>query len=129
MWGTIFKFCILPLLITATGYLVAYLKAKKEELQTGIKNQTYNKYLDMLENTISNCVLSTTQTYVDNLKKQNKFDIEAQKTAFNMTFQKVKSSLTEEGEEYLKEIISDLDTYISNRIEAEVITNKMGQCL
>lgn len=128
MWGTIFEFCILPLLITATGYLVAYLKAKKEELQAGIKNQTYNKYLDMLENTISNCVLSTTQTYVDSLKKQNKFDAEAQKTAFNMTFKKVKSSLTEEGEKYLKEIISDLDTYISNRIEAEVITNKMGQC-
>ena len=40
----------------------------------------------MLEETIVNCVLTTNQTYVSNLKKDNMFDAEAQKNAFKMTY-------------------------------------------
>ena len=41
-----------------------------------------NKYLKMLSETITKCVIATNQTYVETLKKQGKFDEEAQKIAF-----------------------------------------------
>ena len=36
----------------------------------------------MLSETITKCVVATNQTYVETLKKQGKFDKEAQKIAF-----------------------------------------------
>ena len=38
-----------------------------------------DKYLSMLTETITSCVIATNQTYVEALKKEGKFDLEAQK--------------------------------------------------
>ena len=78
----------------------------------------------MLNNTITDCVIATTQTYVDTLKKQGKFDKEAQEQAFLMTFNAVSDLLTEESKKYLNEAIEDLDLYIKQKIESEVNINK-----
>ena len=78
----------------------------------------------MLNDTITDCVIATTQTYVESLKKQGAFDLEAQKTAFTMTYQSVLSLLTDEAEEYLAEAVGDLSLYITQKIEAEVQINK-----
>jgi hypothetical protein len=83
----------------------------------------------MLAETIAACVVATNQTYVDSLKEQGKFDAEAQKKAFSMTFEAVKATLTEEAEKYLQEVLGDLDIYIKNYIEAEVAYNKMPKPL
>ena len=74
----------------------------------------------MLNETISSAVLATTQTYVDSLKKQGKFDIEAQKVAFSQTYDAVMKVLTDEAIKYLTASVGDLETYITNRIEADV---------
>jgi hypothetical protein len=78
----------------------------------------------MLNSTITDCVIATTQTYVESLKAQGKFDVEAQKVAFNMTYEAVIKLLTAEAEEYLKVAIGDLNLYITQRIESEVKLNK-----
>ena len=39
----------------------------------------------MLNETITKCVIATTQTYVETLKKEGKFDKTAQETAFSKT--------------------------------------------
>ena len=78
----------------------------------------------MLNSTITDCVIATTQTYVDTLKKQGKFDKEAQEQAFLMTFNAVSGLLTEESKKYLNEAIEDLDLYIKQKIESEVNINK-----
>jgi hypothetical protein len=36
----------------------------------------------MLTDTITKCVIATNQTYVETLKKEGKFDLEAQEVAF-----------------------------------------------
>ena len=77
-----------------------------------------------LDKTISECVLSTTQTYVDALKKQGKFDADAQKVAFQKTFDAVMGILTDDAKEYLGEAVSDLNAYIGNKIEANVKNSK-----
>ncbi len=78
----------------------------------------------MLNNTITDCVIATTQTYVDTLKKQGEFNAEAQKAAFTMTYESVVKLLTDEATEYLNEAVGDLQLYITQKIEAEVNLNK-----
>lgn len=120
----IINVCVIPLLGVLVTYLVKYIKAKSEELTTQVNNDTVKKYINMLTTTITNCVIATNQTYVESLKKQGKFDAEAQKTAFNMTLSAVQELLTAEAKTYLSELYGDLDAYITTQIEAAVNRNK-----
>jgi hypothetical protein len=121
----IFEVCIIPLMGILTAYFVKWIGVKIEELKEETKNEKTEKYLNMLNNTITNCVIATTQTYVDTLKAQGAFDMEAQKTAFTMTYEAVAKLLTDEATEYLNEAVGDLNLYITQKIEAEVNLNKI----
>ena len=120
----IFEVCIIPLLGVLTTFLVRYINAKMKTLVDTISDEKQKKYIEMLNNTITDCVIATTQTYVDTLKKQGKFDKEAQEQAFLMTFNAVSDLLTKESKKYLNEAIEDLDLYIKQKIESEVNINK-----
>lgn len=120
----IFEVCIIPLLGVLTTFLVRYINTKMKSLADTTNDEKQKKYIEMLNNTITDCVIATTQTYVDTLKKQGKFDKEAQEQAFLMTFNAVSSLLTEESKKYLNEAIEDLDLYIKQKIESEVNINK-----
>lgn len=120
----LFEMVIIPLLGIATVYITYLIKVKIQDLKDKTKNDLYNKYLTMLNETITDCVLSTTQTYVDTLKKQGKFDAEAQKIAFEKTYENVMKILANDAKEYLEVSIGDLQTYVNNKIEAEVLLNK-----
>lgn len=120
----IFEVCIIPLLGVLTAFFVKWVNAKTAEIADTRKNETEKKYINMLNNTISDCVIATTQTYVDALKKQGAFDAEAQKIAFTMTYEAVVKLLTDEATEYLNEAVGDLNLYITQKIESEVNLNK-----
>lgn len=120
----IFEVCILPLLGVLTAFFVKWVNAKTAEIADTRKNETEKKYINMLNNTISDCVIATTQTYVDALKKQGAFDAEAQKVAFTMTYEAVVKLLTDEATKYLNEAVGDLNLYITQKIESEVNLNK-----
>lgn len=124
MLAQIFEVCIIPLLTVLTAYFIKFVNAKSAEIGTKVENETQKKYLEMLNNTITDCVIATTQTYVDSLKKQGTFDVEAQKVAFTMTYESVVKLLTDEATEYLNEAVGDLQLYITQKIEAEVNLNK-----
>lgn len=121
----IFEVCIIPLLAVFTTYLVKYIQVKTTEITTQSDNVLVDKYTTMLADTISACVLATNQTYVESLKKQNAFDAEAQKIAFNMTLEAVMNILSNEAKEYLSEAFGDLQSYITSQIEASVNMNKI----
>lgn len=124
MLNEIFEVCIIPLLGVLTAYLVKFINAKSAELANARQNELERKYITMLNDTITDCVIATTQTYVDSLKKQGAFDADAQKMAFTMTYTSVMNLLTEEATEYLNEAVGDLNLYITQKIEAEVNLNK-----
>ena len=71
----ILEVCIIPLLGVLTTFLIDHIKTKTN-------NAKLNKYLDMLDRTVADCVLATKQTYVEALKKSGTFDEAAQKEAF-----------------------------------------------
>ena len=116
----IFELCVVPLLGILTTYLVKLIRKKNEELDAKVSKEVSRKYIDMLADTITDCVVSTNQTYVDALKEANAFDKEAQKKAFELTYNKIMNVLTEDAKEYLTTIYGDLEIYITTKIESEV---------
>lgn len=120
----IFELCIIPLLAIITRSLVIYISTKKDELKNKTDNELAKKYLDLLNDTIANCVIATNQTYVEALKKENAFTADAQKAAFEKTYQAIIATLSEEAQKYLPEVVGDLQTYITQKIEASVNQNK-----
>lgn len=120
----IFELVVFPLLGIGTTYLIVLINTKIKELKKQSDNDLEKKYLDMLNDTITDCVLATNQTYVNELKKQGKFDMDAQKIAFQKTYENVMALLTDEAKKYLAEALGDLQTYVNNKIEAEVLLNK-----
>ena len=120
----IFQVCIIPLLGVLTTFIIKWINVKSDQIQKNNDNTLENKYIQMLTDTINSCVIATNQTYVESLKKQGKFDAEAQKQAFEQTTQAVLTILSQEAKDYLANIYGDLDKYISEKIEASVNINK-----
>lgn len=112
------------LLTVLAKFIISFVNAKISEIKLKTQNDLLNKYLDMVNKTVEDCVIATNQTYVEALKNQNMFDAAAQKEAFNKTFEAVKSLLSEEAIAYLTEMAGDADLYLSTLIEAEVNKNK-----
>lgn len=121
---SIFQVCIIPLLGVLTTFFVKWVNAKSEEIQMNIDDATMKKYVDMLADTITDCVIATNQTYVESLKQQGKFDMNAQKEAFSLTSAAVMEILSDEAKVYLTAAVGDLNAYITQKIEAEVNINK-----
>ena len=121
----IFDLCVIPLLGILTMYLVQFIRLKSQEITDKTDSDLADKYIQMLTDTITTCVIATNQTYVESLKKQGKFDAEAQKEAFNLTYNAVMDVLTDEAKHYLAAIYGDLTAYITTRIEAEVNVSKI----
>lgn len=117
--------CLVPILGILTSALIKFINSKIGELKERTENETLHKYIEMFNDTICNCVIATNQTYVEALKKQGSFDLEAQKMAFEMTKNAVLGLLSEEAKAYLTEIYGDLMTYLPIKIEAEVNNQKL----
>lgn len=120
----IFDLCIVPLLGVLTTYLVQLIRKKTKEITNTTDDIKAKKYIELLSQTITDCVIATNQTYVDSLKGQNAFDEAAQKEAFKKTYTAVMNTLNDEACKYLQEVYGDLDEYIRNKIESEVKKEK-----
>jgi hypothetical protein len=78
----IFQMVLIPLLAILTKYVTTWVQIKIDELTESKNNATFTKYMNLLQSTVIDCVIATNQTYVESLKLQGKFDVEAQKIAF-----------------------------------------------
>lgn len=115
---------LIPLLTALTGIAVKWINSKANELKAKTDNIYLQQAINMLNSSISSAVVAVNQTYVDELKKEDAFTPEAQKEAFKRVYEAAINSLTEEAKNYLFAHIGDLEGYIKNRIEEEVVINK-----
>lgn len=120
----IIQVCVITLFGILTKYLVDYLTAKRNEINAKTDNETAQKYTNMIYQTVIDCVIATNQTYVDSLKKSGSFDEAAQKEAFNRTMNAIMTILSDDAKEYITEATGDLNTYLTQLIEAEVNKRK-----
>lgn len=120
----IIQVCVIPLLGILTKFLVDFLSTKRDELNSKTDSEIAQKYTNMIYQTVVDCVIATNQTFVESLKKSGSFDEAAQKEAFNRTMSAVMAILSDDAKEYIAEATGDLNTYLTQLIEAEVNKRK-----
>lgn len=120
----LFQICLFPLLGILTKYVIALINEKIGAITEEKNNVLFTKYMTMLQETVTDCVLATNQTYVDSLKAEGKFDLEAQKIAFQKTYDAVMAILSDDAKQYLISAIGDLDKFVTDKIEAQVVAVK-----
>lgn len=104
------------------NFVVAYTAEKSEK----IENEKVRGYVNDAVKAVMTAVTSTFQTYVDSLKKQGKFDEEAQKIAFNTARDTALLMLTQDMRDAVTTVYGDFDTWLSKTIEQLVLANKEG---
>ena len=66
--NTLMSMVILPLLLALSGFAVAWLRKKTQEITANINDATVRKYVDLASDAVTKAVQTTFQTYVDTLK-------------------------------------------------------------
>ena len=89
-------------------------------VKSHVSNTKINKALGDLERAIYTSVEVTNNTYVDELKKGDKFTLEGEENAMNSTFSSVITMLSDKTLKYIEKSVGDMDFFIKQRIEATV---------
>ena len=121
---TLIQVVIIPAIPVLVTYLVKFLKAKAEQTTTKIDNETVRTYLQEATDAVLQAVTYTTQTYVESLKKQGKFDKAAQTQAFNTAKSVALKLLTEEAKQMITDLYGDLTVWLDTKIEQTVNEQK-----
>ena len=104
---------VLPLLSIAGAKLVQLINSK-------IKNNKAANFLSTATTIIINAVRSVFQTYVEALKKEDKFDEASQKIALLKARDITLNQMTDDVKNYITSTYGDLDTWINTNIEATI---------
>ena len=93
-------------------------------LNSKIKDKTLARHATAVNDIVTHAVLTITQTYVENMKKNNAFDGEAQKEALNKCYVLVNTQLTQELRDYLTNNFGDIQAYLMSLIESTILRLK-----
>jgi hypothetical protein len=121
---TLIQVVVIPAIPILVGYLVKYLKAKAEQTTVKINNELVRQYLQEAIDSVLQAVTYVSQTYVDSLKKQGKFDVDAQKIAFNTAKDIALQLLTEDAKNLITDLYGDLTVWLDTKIEQTVKEQK-----
>lgn len=104
---------VLPLLSIAGAKLVQLINSK-------INNNKAVNFLSTATTIIINAVRTVFQTYVEALKKEDKFDEASQKLALLKARDIALNQMTDDVKNYITSTYGDLDTWINTNIEATI---------
>ena len=121
---TLIQAVIIPAIPILVTFLVKLLKAKAEQATIKINNELVQQYLQEAVDSVLQAVTFTSQTYVDNLKKQGKFDADAQKVAFATAKEVALQLLTEDAKKMITDLYGDLNVWLDTKIEQTVKEQK-----
>ena len=116
LWGSLGT--ITMALATWLGsYIVGLLNSK-------IKDQKLRTFLTKFTEIVTRCVKSLTQTTVQGLKKDGKFDSEAAKKVKEDCINLIKAQLAPDMIEFIRNNFGDVTEYISTQIESFILDCK-----
>lgn len=120
---------ITQILLSALGVIITGLAglvvAKFTEwINTKIKDEKAAKYLATIMEISMNAVKEVYQTFTEALKKEGKFDKEAQDKAIEMCLTKIKAQLAPELIDYIKINFGDITEYLKTLIESNIYSLK-----
>ena len=116
---------LIPLLITIITICICTMTSKIAKNAAESAPNKYSGIIYALENIVNKAVITTNQTFVNELKKQGKFDKKAMEEAYNKTFNSIVASLSQSFFEYIDKENVDIDTLLKNMIETSVDWNKL----
>jgi ribosome-binding factor A len=101
--------------------LISFLGIKLSQwLSTKIKDEKAAALFKNATEIVTNAVRVTFQTYVESLKNSGSFGKDEQLIALNKAKQIITSELTEDLKTFIVQNYGDLQTWISNQIEATI---------
>jgi len=120
---------LLYILLTAavpvlTTYLCKFLYEKWTGNKDSVKNEHIKAVLEQVVSMVCDVVAATTQTYVDELKKNGEFTKEAATEAFKRSKETAMQLLTEEAKDIISKVYGNIDVYLDTLIEATVKSQK-----
>lgn len=89
-----------------------------------IKNEDVRENVQMVLQTIARSINFTNQRFVDELKKEGKFDEEAMREAFYRTKKLVEQQVDAEGRAAVEKIHKDFTVFIESEIESQINESK-----
>ena len=122
--GTILQGVILAVVPILAGYVIQFIKRKQAKIEQETENQFIDAMIGLIQDVISRAVAYVTQTYVDNLKKDGKFDIDEQKKAFEMAYDRIAQLINEEQKEFINSLFGNFRDWVSLMIESAVKEQK-----
>ena len=111
---------IIAVVPVITTMLVNWLRSSV----ANVKGDLAKKYAEEVANAVADAVTATSQVYVDELKKAELIDLDAQKHAAEMALNACLESLSPACKKFLDNAYTDVCIYLSNKIEAEVRNQK-----
>lgn len=116
---------VVTIMITIiSGCITRVITIKINDLSTKLKDNRKAEFLNWVNSIIIQCVDTTTQTYIDNLKQTGDFNAEAQKEAFNRTMTNITNLLSEADTAQLGGYVGDVSTWITTSIESYIKNSK-----
>ena len=116
---------LIPLLITIITICICIMTNKVAKDAARLAPSKYSEIIYGLENIVSKAVITTNQTFVNELKKQGRFDKEAMEEAYRRTYESIIASLSQSFFEYIDKENVDIDVLLKNMIETSVDWNKI----
>ena len=116
---------IIAVIPIVSAYSIKWIKQAAEEAKASADSEKIQGYITEIANAISDAVAATSQTFVDELKKNGTFTMEAQKEAAQKALNACLASISPAATAFIQETYGDLTEYLSNKIEAEVRKQKM----
>jgi ferritin-like metal-binding protein YciE len=89
-----------------------------------IKNDNLKHLVNRGEEFVKKSVAMVQQTFVDSLKKEGRFDKDAQQEAFRMAYETWMEMASEEVKDAILEQTGNIDTWLNTMIEAQIHTDK-----
>lgn len=121
---TIIQAVVIPAIPILVAFLVKLLKVKAEQVTVKINNENLQQYLQEAIDSVLQAVTYTSQTYVDSLKMQGRFDVDAQKVAFATAKEVALALLTEDAKKMITDLYGDLNVWLDTKIEQTVKEQK-----
>lgn len=108
-----------------TVYFANYVKAIIQKNSEKSENEQIQSLINYAGEAISVAVITVSQTYVDTMKAEGKFDKEAQAIAKQMAIDKAKELISTEMKSAIETIYTNFDAYLDNYIETLVRETKI----
>ena len=105
-------------------YLIQQIEAKKNEILKDDKTKDFQNSIEGAMSLVEKVVDYVSQTYVDALKKEGKFDAVAQQNAYNKAVEALEKLMDDDMKHILINVYGDLSTWMKVAIESYIKSNK-----